>query len=93
MCYQTKNPTTRHCQIFLTGTIELKGKLKKTKRWFEFSFKLKCENGRLIFSCTTHIFAPNACMEEEDEEEDLYLFRVSHSGNLGTAIDWGPDKN
>lgn len=32
-------------------------------------------------------------MEEEDEEEDLYLFRVSHSGNLGTAIDWGPDKN
>ena len=32
------------------------------------------------------------CLGEE-EEEDLYLFRVSHSDALSTAINWGPDKN
>ena len=29
----------------------------------------------------------------EEEEEDLYLFRVAHSDALSTAINWGPDKN
>ena len=32
------------------------------------------------------------CLGEEDEE-DLYLFRVSHSDALSTAINRGPDKN
>ena len=31
------------------------------------------------------------CLGEE-EEEDLYLFRVSHSDALSTAINRGPDK-
>ena len=32
------------------------------------------------------------CLGEE-EEEDLYLFRVSHSDALSTAINRGLDKN
>ena len=29
----------------------------------------------------------------EEDEEDIYLFRVAPSDALNTAINWGPDKN
>ena len=29
----------------------------------------------------------------EEEEENLYLFRVAHSDALSTGINWDPDKN
>ena len=33
------------------------------------------------------------CLGEEEEETFYYLFRVSHSDALSTAINRGPDKN
>ena len=44
-------------------------------------------------SCLIRVVMDDNIKIMEEEDEDLYLFRVAHSDALSTAINWGPDKN